>query len=63
MRREITPVEAGSDKIGFLPSDLKDKLEPHFSSTKLLLETLLSPDKVQADMEGRYKRIQFLSPN
>lgn len=58
-----TPVEAGSDKIGFLPSDLKDKLEPHFSSTKLLLETLLSPDKVQADMEGRYKRIQFLIPN
>lgn len=58
-----TPVEAGQDKIGFLPSDLKEKLEPHFSSTKLLLEQLLNPQKVQADIEGPYKRIQFLIPN
>lgn len=58
-----TPVEAGADKVGFLPSDLKEKLEPHFSSVKVLLETLLTPAKVQADMEGPYKRIQFLIPN
>lgn len=58
-----TPVEAGSDKIGFLPSDLSDKLEPHFSSTKLLLEQLLNPSKVQADMDGSLTKIQFLIPN
>lgn len=58
-----TPVEAGSDKIGFLPSDLKEKLEPHFSSTKILLEDLLNPDKVQADMNNQLKKIQFLIPN
>lgn len=58
-----TPVEASSDKVGFLPNDLKDKLAPHFSSTKLLLEQLLTPEKVQADIDGPYKRIQFLIPN
>lgn len=59
-----TPMEATlHDKVGFLPDDLKSKLEPHFASTKLLLEELLNPQKVQADMEGPYKRIQFLVPN
>lgn len=58
-----TPVEVGSDKVGFLPSDLKEKLAPHFSSSKILLESLLSPQKVQADMEGPNKRIQFIIPN
>lgn len=59
-----TPMEATlHDKVGFLPDDLKSKLQPHFASTKLLLEQLLNPSKVQADMEGPYKRIEFLVPN
>ena len=58
-----TPVESGKDKIGFLPDDLTKKLEPHFASTKLLLETLLTPGKVDADLNGKNKKIQFLIPN
>lgn len=55
-----TPVEANSDKIGFLPAGLEDKLEPHFASTKVILETLLSKGKVQTEME---KKIFFKIPN
>ena len=59
-----TPMEATiHDKVGFLPSDLSDKLQPHFASTKALLEDLLTPQKVDADINGPYKRIQFLVPN
>lgn len=55
-----TPVEAGSDKIGFLPAGLDDKLEPHFSSTKAILETLLNKGKVEAELN---KKIFFKIPN
>jgi len=59
-----TPVEANStDKIGYLPSELKDKIEPHFVSAKTILEDLLNKDKVDADLNGPHKRIQFLIPN
>lgn len=58
-----TPVESGKDKIGFLPDDLNKKLEPHFSSTKILLESLLTPGKVDADLNGKNQKIQFLIPN
>lgn len=58
-----TPVEAGGDKVGFLPADLTQKLAPHFKSTKTLLGQLLNPDKVQADTEGPFARISFTSPN
>lgn len=58
-----TPVESGKDKIGFLPDDLNKKLEPHFSSAKILLENLLTPGKVDADLNGKHKKIQFLIPN
>lgn len=58
-----TPVEAGSDKVGFLPSDLNLKLEPHFKSTQMLLGELLNPDKVQADTKGPHARIRFACPN
>jgi phosphate starvation-inducible PhoH-like protein len=58
-----TPVESGKDRIGFLPDDLSKKLEPHFASTKILLETLLTPGKVDADLNGANKKIQFLIPN
>lgn len=59
-----TPMEATvHDKVGFLPSELKDKLEPHFASSKMLLESLLSPGKVEADLGGKHQRIQFLIPN
>lgn len=55
-----TPVEAGGDKIGYLPDDLASKIAPHFSSAKKLLEDLLSPSKVECDLG---KRIKFLVPN
>lgn len=59
-----TPMEATlHDKVGFLPNDLKAKLDPHFASTKLLLEQLLNPSKVDADLNGPHKRIEFLVPN
>lgn len=51
------------DKVGFLPDDLKCKLEPHFASTKAILEELLTTQKVDADINGPHKRIQFLVPN
>ena len=51
------------DKVGFLPDDLDAKLEPHFASSKAILEELLTPQKVAADINGPYKRIQFLIPN
>lgn len=55
-----TPVEAGMDKIGALPDDLKAKTEPHFQSTKILLESLLTKGKVETDMDHR---IHFKIPN
>lgn len=55
-----TPVEAGSDKIGYLPSDLSSKIAPHFSSSKVLLEQFLGKGRVEDDME---KRIFFKVPN
>lgn len=55
-----TPVEAGMDKVGFLPNDLSEKLAPHFSSTKYMLEQLLSKGKVETDMGHR---IHFKIPN
>lgn len=55
-----TPVEAGMDKIGALPDDYKAKTEPHFASTKKLLEQLLSRGKVETDMDHR---IHFKIPN
>jgi phosphate starvation-inducible PhoH-like protein len=55
-----TPVEAGLDKIGSLPDDYKCKTEPHFASTKKLLEQLLSRGKVETDMDHR---IHFKIPN
>ena len=55
-----TPVEAGMDKIGALPDDLKAKTEPHFASAKELLEKLLSKGKVENDMG---QRIHFKIPN
>lgn len=58
-----TPVESGKDRIGFLPDDLNKKMEPHFASAKILLESLLTPGKVDADMNGKHKSIQFLIPN
>jgi phosphate starvation-inducible PhoH-like protein len=55
-----TPVEAGLDKLGALPDDYKAKTEPHFASTKKLLEQLLSRGKVETDMDHR---IHFKVPN
>jgi phosphate starvation-inducible PhoH-like protein len=55
-----TPVEAGMDKIGFLPDGLDKKLEPHFSSAKVLLNRLLGKGKVDTDMDHR---IHFKIPN
>jgi phosphate starvation-inducible PhoH-like protein len=55
-----TPVEAGLDKLGALPDDYKAKTEPHFASTKKILEQLLSRGKVETDMDHR---IHFKVPN
>lgn len=55
-----TPVEAGMDKIGALPDDYGSKIAPHFESTKLLLEQMLTKGKVEADMDHR---IFFKIPN
>lgn len=55
-----TPMEATvHDKVGFLPSELKDKLEPHFASSKMLLESLLTPGKVEAVQVGNTKEFNF----
>lgn len=55
-----TPVEAGEDRIGFLPNGLDDKLEPHFASTRAILEGFLGKEKVESDIG---KRIFFNIPN
>lgn len=55
-----TPVEAGPDKVGFLPSDLTQKLAPHMASTKNLLEQFLGKGVVETDMDHR---IFFKVPN
>lgn len=55
-----TPMEAGTDKIGYLPSDLNEKIEPHFSSSRTILENLLTKGKVESDLG---KRIEFKIPN
>jgi len=55
-----TPVEAGMDKIGALPSDYAAKIEPHFASARDLLEQLLSKNKVENDLN---QRIHFKIPN
>jgi len=55
-----TPVEAGIDKIGFLPGDALEKLEPHFAPAKKILEQLMGKGKVECDVG---KRIHFKIPN
>jgi phosphate starvation-inducible PhoH-like protein len=55
-----TPVEAGMDKIGALPDDYKSKVAPHFESSKVILEQMLSKGKVESDMDNR---IFFKIPN
>lgn len=55
-----TPVEAGPDRVGFLPSDLAQKLAPHMASTKNLLEQFLGKGVVETDMDHR---IFFKVPN
>lgn len=55
-----TPVEAGDDRIGFLPDDLNAKIAPHFASSRKLLEQLLTTGKVACDLDHR---IHFMVPN
>jgi phosphate starvation-inducible PhoH-like protein len=55
-----TPVEAGLDKVGALPNSLSEKIEPHFFSSKVLLQELLNKGKVETDLEHR---IHFKIPN
>lgn len=58
-----TPAEsAGKDKIGYLPSDLEAKIEPHFASARKILESLLTAGKVDTDCK-KGGRIEFLIPN
>ena len=53
-------VTGNSDRIGFLPAGMTDKLEPHFASAKMILESLLSKGKVETELE---KKIFFKVPN
>lgn len=55
-----TPVEAGEDRIGFLPNSVEDKLEPHFASARSILNQFLTKGKVDDDVG---KRIHFKIPN
>ena len=55
-----TPVEFTDDKVGYLPSTIFEKCEPHFASTKKILDDFLGKGKVGADMG---KRIHFKIPN
>lgn len=55
-----TPVEAGPDSIGYLPSDYDAKIAPHFLSARKLLNDFLGKGKVDCDMN---KRIHFVVPN
>jgi phosphate starvation-inducible PhoH-like protein len=55
-----TPVEAGSDKIGFLPNGYDEKVAPHFEAAKDTLNMLLGKGKVECDMDHR---IFFKIPN
>jgi phosphate starvation-inducible PhoH-like protein len=55
-----TPVEVGSDQVGFLSGGLEDKTLVHFESTKLLLTQLLNTGKVETDLGHRLK---FTIPN
>ena len=45
-----TPAEVGKDRIGFLPNSETEKCEPHFASTRKILEDLLGREKVSADI-------------
>ncbi len=54
-----TPVEAGPDKIGALPGDKEDKLEPHFKAYEKILTDFIG-GKFKADFG---KRIEFMIPN
>lgn len=54
-----TPVEASSDKIGFLPDTKEAKLEPHFAAYRKILGDFLGA-KFNADLG---KRIHFDIPN
>ena len=55
-----TAVQVGMDSVGHLPADLDAKIAPHFESTKLLLEQLLTKGKVETDVGHR---IRFIIPN
>lgn len=54
-----TPVEAGSDKIGFLPGEQDEKLGPHFKAAEAQLKEFLG-GKYKCDFG---KRIHFMVPN
>ena len=54
-----TPVEAGPDKIGYLPGEKEEKIGPHFKSAEVILKEFLG-GKFTCDLE---KRIHFMVPN
>jgi phosphate starvation-inducible PhoH-like protein len=55
-----TAVQVGMDDVGALPDSLEAKIEPHFASSKNLLEQLLSKGKVETDLGHR---LHFKIPN
>lgn len=57
-----TPVEAGPDKVGFLPDKLEDKMAPHFGSTQALLKKMLG-GRYDTLVKSDYPKVEFLIPN
>ncbi len=60
------PLEEAGEKVGYLPGDLADKINPFFQSFKSNIEKMLSPDRVQKLFEKKnieYQPLAFMRGN
>jgi phosphate starvation-inducible protein PhoH len=55
-----TPAEAGDDPIGHLPGDVTEKVGPHFTANRVILEELLGKGTVDSSTGSR---ITYQPPN
>ena len=56
-----TPNESGDDAIGYLPSDVNNKLEPHFKAMKGVFLEFMNEAKLETDVKKG--NIKFEIPN
>ena len=56
-----TPNESGDDALGFLPSDVDNKLEPHFKAMKGVFLDFMTEAKLETDVKKG--NIKFEIPN